>query len=132
MIDQNNLTSGVYAELITANDGVSLLGIRVLWTIKSEYLNCPFSNLRVELNLGQHSRDITVKNVNRLADFYNLDCNEQYTPRVTAIVSTTEIQDIGDRLFYGGMTLIELTSSLLLAISKILIKNINLQDSAYL
>ena len=111
MIDGDDLTNGVSAELITANDGVSLLGIRMFWTIKSEYLNCQLSNLRVQINQGQHSKDITVNN--RSADFYNRDCNEQYTPRVTAIVSATEIQNIGDRLFYGGMTLIELTSSLL-------------------
>ena len=114
MIDGDNLTNGVQAELITANGGVSLLGIKVLWTIKSEYLNCPFSNLRVELNSYQHSRSITVSDSS--ADFYNLDCNEQYTPRVTAIVSAIEIQDIGDSLFYRSMTLIELSSLLLLAI----------------
>ena len=104
MIDGDNLTNGVQAELITANDGVSLLGIKVLWTIKSEYLNCQFSNLRVELNYNsnQHSRDITV--IDSSADFYNLVCNEQYTPRVTAVVSAIEIQDIGDSLFYRGMT----------------------------
>ena len=102
MIDGDDLTNGVRAKLITADDGVSLLGIRVLWTIKSEYLNCHLSSLRVELNPGQHSRDITVNN--RSADFYNLDCNEQYTPRVIAVVSHVRIQDIGDRLFYGGMT----------------------------
>ena len=111
MIDRDDLTNRVLAQLITADDGVSLLGIRVLWTIKSEYLNCQLSNLRVQLNQGQHSTDITVNNTS--ADFYNLDCNEQYTPRVTAIVSATEIQNIGDRLFYGGMTLIQLSSSLL-------------------
>ena len=30
MIDQNGLTTGFNTELITANDGVSLVGIRVL------------------------------------------------------------------------------------------------------
>ena len=59
MIDQNGLSTGVHSELITANDAISILGIRVLWTITSEYSNCQLSNLRVELNLGQHSRDIT-------------------------------------------------------------------------
>ena len=102
MIDGDNLTTGIRVELITVNDGGSLLGIRVLWTIKSEYLNCQFSNLRVELNPGQHSRDITVND--RSADFYNLTCNEQYTPRVTAVVSGIQIQDIGHRLLYGGLT----------------------------
>ena len=100
MIDGDSLTNGVCAELITDDDGTSLLGIRVLWTIKSEYLNCQLSNLRVELNRIQHSRYITVSDSS--ADFYNLDCNEQYTPRVTAIVSGIQIQDIGENLLYAG------------------------------
>ena len=54
MIDRDDLTNGVRAQLITAADGVSLLGIKVLWTIKSEYLNCQLLNLRVQLNPGQH------------------------------------------------------------------------------
>ena len=105
MIDQNGLTTGVHAELITGNDGVSLLGIRVMWTIKSEYLNCHFSNLRVELNPGQHSRDVTVNDSS--ADFRNIDCNEQYTPRVTADAVSEigiQVQDTGDNLFFAGLT----------------------------
>ena len=41
-IGGDSLTTGVHAQLITANDGVSLLGIRVSWTIKSEYFKWRF------------------------------------------------------------------------------------------
>ena len=87
---------------------MSLLGIRVSWTINPEYLNCQLSNLNVELNRDEHSRDITVSDSS--VDFYNLDCNKNYTPRVTASLSLTdstfEIQGNGDMLFYGGTTLV--------------------------
>ena len=43
-----NLTNGVTAMVITAPDG-ELLGIRVMWRIKSEYLGCHFTTLRAEL-----------------------------------------------------------------------------------
>ena len=43
-----NLSDGVTAMVITAPDG-ELLGIRVMWRIKSEYLGCHFTTLRVEL-----------------------------------------------------------------------------------
>ena len=81
---------------------MSLLGIRVSWTIKSEYLNCRFSILNVSLNDDQDmiNRGITVNDSS--VDFFNLDCNEQYTPRVTAKVSRTERGDTGDSIFYGG------------------------------
>lgn len=96
------LTNGVRGELITTNNGVSLLGIRVSWTIKSEYLNCQFSRLEVWLNRGQHviKRAITVNDTS--ANFFNLDCNQQYTPRVTANVLGFQIQDTGDSIIYRG------------------------------
>ena len=103
MTDGDGLTTGVRAQLITGDDGVSLLGIRVLWRIKSEYLNCQLSNLRIELNPGQHRRDITVSD--SIADFYNLTCNQLYTPKMTATVIGIQIQDIGNMLLYGSMTL---------------------------
>ena len=61
--------------VITAPDG-ELLGIRVMWRIKSEYLGCHFTTLRVKLyiNSGHQqaaeiSKDISVSN--RTADFVN-------------------------------------------------------------
>ena len=44
--------------LITASDG-ELLGIRVIWRIKSEYLGCQFTTLRVELNNSEAGKDIS-------------------------------------------------------------------------
>ena len=81
---------------------MSLLGIRVLWTIKSEYLNCQFSSLRVQLNPRGPSRDITVND--SLADFYNINCNTEYTPNVRVIAFGFAVQDFGDSLFFGGIT----------------------------
>ena len=96
----DELTNGVSSELITATDGVSLHGIRVLWTIRSRYFNCQFSSLRVELNSGELGEDITVSD--NSAEFLNLDCNRQYRPRVRAIVSHITIEGYGTQLFYGG------------------------------
>ena len=78
---------------------MSLLGVRVLWRIKSEYLNCQFTSLRVQLNSIQQT-DVTINDSS--ADFYNLDCNTWYIPRVRG-VSAAAYTDVGDRLFYGGI-----------------------------
>ena len=94
--------------LITASDG-ELLGIRVEWSIKDQYLSCQFDTLRVELNSGQVGKDISVDD--RLADFNNeqLDCNTQYIPRVKAVITLTTSTvsvisqtDDGASLIYGG------------------------------
>ena len=69
--------------LITGSDG-EFLGIRVMWSIKPEYLNCQFSILRVELNDNEVGKDISVnetfKDFSEASD--HLDCNKQYTPKV--------------------------------------------------
>ena len=96
-----NLTNGVSAELITATDGVSVLGIRVLWAIKPEFSVCQLSSLKVTLN--SHSRDITVSS--HSAEFFNLDCNTWYTPCVSVISTQITIKDSGAALFYGGTTI---------------------------
>ena len=105
-----SLTNGVTAMLITAPDG-ELLGIRVEWIIKPQYLGCQFITLTVELNSVQVGRDISTRTsvTNRTADFSNeqLDCNTQYTPILSAVIrrliseklSRTEY---GDPLFYSG------------------------------
>ena len=81
------MTNGVTADLIIGADGVSLLGIRVMWSIKPEYLGCQFTSLKVELNNGEIVKDINV--TDRSAEFFSdrLDCNRQYRPRVRAILS---------------------------------------------
>ena len=77
----------------------------MLWTIKSEYLNCQFSSLKVELNSGERRRDITVNDSS--ADLYNLDCNRQYTPRVRGATGGISSSDNGNMVFFGS----KLTSS---------------------
>ena len=79
-----NLTNGVTAVLIKAHDG-ELLGIRVTWIIKSEYLDCQFTALRVELYISgpvEVGKDIRVSN--RTADFSSehLDCNERVYTKI--------------------------------------------------
>ena len=103
------MTNGVSTELIAAADGVSLNGIRVLWAIRPQYLNCQFSSLRVELNSGEvNGKSITVSDYS--AEFLNLDCNSQYRPRVKAIVSHLMIVDSGANFFYGGNNYVMLAS----------------------
>ena len=102
-----NLTNGVTAVLIKAPDG-ELLGIRVTWTINSEYLDCQFTTLRIELYISgpvaEVGKDISVSN--RTADFSSdhLDCNEEYTPRVRAVHDSsgfiTQATDNGIPVFY--------------------------------
>ena len=93
----------------TAPDG-ELLGVRVTWRIKSEYLGCRFTTLRVELYISgpvaEVGKNISVSD--RTVDFSSdhLDCNEQYTPRVRAVhvlsTSTTTVTDNGVQVVYRG------------------------------
>ena len=103
-----NLTNGVTAVLIRAPDG-ELLGIRMMWTIKPEYLDCRFTALRVELYISgpvaKVGEDISVSN--RTADFSSehFDCNEEYTPRVRAVhdlsgIFITQVTDNGIPVVY--------------------------------
>ena len=88
--------------MIISADGVSLLGIRMMWSIKPEYLDCQFTTLRAELNNGELGKDINA--TDRSADFFSnrLDCNRQYRPRVRAILSGRFKTDDGISVFYGG------------------------------
>ena len=104
-----NLTNGVTAMVNTAPGG-ELLGIKVMWRIKSEYLGCWFTSLRVELYISgpeaEVGKDIIVSD--RIVDFSSdhLDCNEQYTPRVRAVhassTSTVPVTDSGVQVIYRG------------------------------
>ena len=114
IIASDNLTNGVTAMLITASDG-KLLGIRVEWSIKPEYLNCQFATFRVELNdaelaIGKDiSANETFKDFSEASD--HLDCNRLYTPRVRAISSGVPRArtESGAILFYGSKTQIAYT-----------------------
>ena len=104
-----NLTNEVTAMVNTAPGG-ELLGIRVTWRIKSEYLGCRFTTLRVELYISgpvaEVGKDISVSD--RTVDFSSdhLDCNERYTPRVRAVLvsssSTVTLTDNGVQVIYRG------------------------------
>ena len=93
----------------TDPDG-ELLGIRVTWRIKSEYLDCQFTTLRVELHISgpvaEVGKDISVsdRTVNFSSD--RLDCNERYTPRVRAVSDspsfTVTVIDNGVQVIYRG------------------------------
>ena len=86
---------------------MSLLGIRVSWTIKSEYLHCTYSSLRVELN--HLHRSITINDSS--GEFYDLTCNRYYTPKVKAFVRGVQRGvESGAKLFYGGTSFITVYS----------------------
>ena len=100
--------------LLLLHDG-ELLGIRVRWSLKPEYLGCQYQyDSRVELNPGPIVRDIGAKITDGTADFSNemLDCNTQYTPMMIAVVITDPGPPIsrvlrtesGASLFYRGKT----------------------------
>ena len=103
------LTTGVNAQLVTDTDGVTLIGIRVLWTVKSQYISCQYRYLRAHL--------FTDPNVHRLKSiilahgtsshvFNNGDllCNEHYRTRITYSLGITGVgdQNFQLRLFYGS------------------------------
>ena len=94
--------------LITAHDG-ELLGIRVMWRIKHEYIDCQFTTLRVELNDNEIGRDITDTSTDT-AEFDNgqLDCNRQYRLRVQGSLSQIENVENGIPVFYGGNSMINI------------------------
>ena len=104
-----NLTNGVTAMVNTAPDG-KLLGMRVTWRIKSEYLDCRFTSLRVELYISgpeaKVGKDISVSDTTVDFSSDHLDCNEQYTPRVRGVhassTSTVPVTDNGVQVIYRG------------------------------
>ena len=111
----------VSAELITADDGVTLLGIRVNWTINSTYSVCNISSLKVELNSGESTRklkNITVNESGSSLDFINLDCNTQYTPRLISNISLTSSDCVtfgivvnGTQILFGGISSTKFTKT---------------------
>ena len=106
LIDNSaTLTNGVTATLISASDG-ELLGIRVEWSIKSEFRGCEYRSLRVQLN-ELVSRDINATDRRAVFSKEQLDCNTQYTPTMIASVATApdaviSRTDYGASLLYRG------------------------------
>ena len=97
---------------IIAPDG-ELLGIRVMWRIKSEYVECQFTTLRVELYNASSPEAEVGKNISisdRTADFFNeqFNYNAPYRPRVRAVHRdsfeiVTKIEDNGIPVLYRGI-----------------------------
>ena len=87
-----------------ASDGE--LGIRVMWSIKSEHLDCQFTTLSVELKDNEVGKNISVHET--FKDFSeasnHLDCSRWYTPRVRAISSEIPRTrtESGTTLYYGS------------------------------
>ena len=78
--------------------------------IKSEYLGCQFTTLKVELYISgpvaDVGKDISVSD--GTVDFFNeqLNCNTLYTPRVRVVyvnVHTVIVTDNGIPVIYGGL-----------------------------
>lgn len=94
--ESDYVTNGVRAELMIGTDGVSILGIRVLWRISSVYTrSCQYPQIRVEINPGGHAKEVTVSDTS--AEFFDLECNKWYIARVQSIFDAPEIdsRDIG-------------------------------------
>ena len=96
--------------MVTTAPDRELLGIRVTWRIKSEYLGCQFTILRVELYISgpeaEVGKDISVYNTTVDFSSDHLDCNKRYTPRVRAVhvssTSTVTVTDVGVQVIYRG------------------------------
>ena len=88
---------------------LELRGIRVEWRIKSEYTECQFATLRVELNGNEIGRDISDTSTDT-AEFDNeqFDCNRQHRPRVRRSLSGIENVENGIPVFYGGNSTIKI------------------------
>lgn len=85
------------------SDGVSLLGIRVLWTISSVYTrSCQYQPIRLELH-GNHAREVTVSDTS--TEFFNpTNCIHVLPECSRPKFDAPEIDswDIGIPLIYGG------------------------------
>ena len=99
------ITNGVNAELIH-NDSGLLLGIRVSWSwLLNVSVDC-FQSPVVELSLTSghpaNSTSVTSGSRNNSIDFFNLDCNQMYTPKVKATYDNFQSSDTGNTVFFGG------------------------------
>ena len=100
------LTDGINAELICTDSGL-LLGIRVSWSWLSNVSVDCFQSPVVELLLSSghpaNSTSVTSGSCNNSVEFFNFDCNEEYTPRVRATYTGFELSEKGNTLFFGGI-----------------------------
>ena len=97
------ITDGVNAELIRADNGI-LLGIRVSWTWLSSVPAECFQSPVVELSYitKQFRKTLNFTSHNNSVEFFDLVCNQLYTPTVRATVRDIVLRDNGNALFFGG------------------------------
>ena len=93
--------------MIRTNTGL-LLGIGVSWSWLSNVSVDCFKSPAIELLLSSghpaNSTSVTSDSHNNSVDFFNLDCNEEYTPRVRATYTGIGIFENGNiTLFFGGI-----------------------------
>lgn len=106
---ERRLTTGVNAQLVTDTDGVTLIGIRVFWTVKPQYITCQYRNLRTHLftspNVhGIYSMILAHGTSSHVYNDGDLLCNEHYQTRITYSLGNIGVSDQNHqlRLFYGS------------------------------
>ena len=97
------ITDGVNAELIHADGGI-LLGIRVSWTWSSSMPVECFQSPVVELSYitNQFRKTLNFTSRNNSVEFFDLVCNQLYTPTVRATFRYIALRENGNALFFGG------------------------------
>ena len=97
------ITDGVNAELIRADSGI-LLGIRVLWSWLSSVPAECFQSPVVELTYitKRISKTLNFTSCNNSVEFFDLVCNQMYTPTVRATFRDIPLRDNGNALFFGS------------------------------
>ena len=97
------ITDGVNAELIRADSGI-LLGIRVSWTWLSSVPAECFQSPVVELSYitNQFRKTLNFISRNNSVEFFDLVCNQLYTPTVRVTFIDIALRDNGNALFFGG------------------------------
>ena len=106
---ERRLTTGVNAQLVTDTDGVTLIGIRVFWTVKPQYITCQYRNLRTHLFTSPNVHELysMILAHGTSSHVYNdgdLLCNEHYQTRITYSLGNIGVSDQNQqlRLFYGS------------------------------
>ena len=97
------ITDGVNAELIRADSGI-LLGIRVSWSWSSSVPAECFQSPVVELSYitNQFRKTLNFTSRNNSVEFFDLVCNQMYTPTVRATFRDIAFRGNGNALFFGG------------------------------
>lgn len=88
---------------------MTLLGIRVYWTVKPEYQNCQYNYLRAHIYTDPHVHRLKSKILARgttshVFDNHDVLCNQHYIAQITYSIGTLGVGDANYqlRLFYGS------------------------------